>query len=765
VGEPRCERLGGFVSSCNSFNLEDSRPWAAFGIAMSDTFELISDFRPCGDQGEAIRQLVEGFPALGGPRDARPKRAQVLLGVTGSGKTYTVANLVARLQRPTLVLSHNKTLAAQLYGEFKGFFPRNAVEFFISYYDYYQPEAYLPASDTYIEKDSSINEEIDRLRLKATSALLERRDVLIVASVSAIYGLGNPEEYRKGLVLVRKGEALDRRDFLRRLVEIHYLRAGMALERGTFRVRGDVIEVQPAYEETALRIDTFGDRVEAIQTIDPLTGRVIGERSGLAIYPAKHFVTDRPGLERAVATIEAELEERLAELQRQGRSVEAHRLRQRTRFDMEMMLEVGYCSGIENYSRHLDGRAPGTRPSCLLDYFPEDLLVVVDESHVTLPQVRAMHRGDRMRKETLVEHGFRLPSALDNRPLTFEEFEALSPDTLFVSATPADHELERAGGEYVEQLIRPTGLLDPEIEVRPSAGQVEDLAAEIELRASRNERVLVTTLTKRMAEDLAAFFARRGIRVRYLHSDIEALRRVELLRELRLGQIDVLVGVNLLREGLDLPEVSLVAVLDAEREGFLRSARSLFQIVGRAARNESGRVIFYADAVSPAMDAVLRETLRRRTLQADYNEREGLVPRTVYKSTAEILAATTVLDEARRIEEYARGERGGAAVREGGSPLDAGLEDCRDPELLRQWMEEAAARLDFERAAELRDRLLAIAGEPPDPRPQAGDAAVPAEEGPDGEPQPPQAESRLQARNRERSRAGRAMRRLRSGAH
>jgi len=720
---------------------------------MSGSFTLVSDFAPCGDQGEAIRQVVEGFsgPAAG-------QRHQVLLGVTGSGKTYTVAQAIARLDRPTLVLSHNKTLAAQLYGEFKGFFPRNAVEFFISYYDYYQPEAYLPASDTYIEKDSSINAEIDRLRLKATSSLIERRDVVIVASVSAIYGLGNPEEYRKGLVIVRAGESLDRRELLRRLVDIHYTRAAANLERGTFRVNGDVLEIQPAYEETALRLDTFGDELERIQVINPLTGEVVGEKPAAAIYPAKHFITDRPSLERAAASIEAELEERLGELERAGRPLEAHRLRQRTRFDLEMMLEIGYCSGIENYSRHLDGRAPGTRPACLLDYFPDDLLVVVDESHVTLPQLRAMFRGDRMRKETLVAHGFRLPSALDNRPLTFEEFLALAPDLLHVSATPGDWELERAGGAYVEQLIRPTGLLDPVIEQRPVAGQVEDLAEEIAACAARGERVLVTTLTKRMAEDLAAFLGRRGIKVRYLHSDIESLRRVELLRDLRLGGFDVLVGVNLLREGLDLPEVSLVAVLDADREGFLRSARSLFQISGRAARHERGRVVFYADTASPAMAEVMAETARRRAVQAAWNEAHGVVPRGVRKSEEEIRATTTVLDEARRIEEYDRGGgRGTRRVAEDGA-LYAGLEDLADRELLRELMEEAAARLDFELAAQLRDRLRAL---------DTGAAAAAGGEAGDGLPAEAQgsgrqAETRLQSKRRGRDNAARAMRGLES---
>ncbi len=716
---------------------------------MTTTFELSSPFSPCGDQGEAIRQLKQGFPALdlSLKREERPHRAQTLLGVTGSGKTFTMASLIAELNRPALVLSHNKTLAAQLYGEFKALFPRNAVEFFISYYDYYQPEAYLPSSDTYIEKDASINEEIDRLRLKATSSLLERRDVIIVASVSAIYGLGNPEEYRKGLVMVRKGEELDRRDFLSRLVDVHYLRAGTELERGTFRVRGDVIEIHPAYEETALRIDTFGDEVERIQIINPLTGEVTGEKPAAAIYPAKHFVTDRPGLERAVVEIERELEERLAELEAKGRSVEAYRLRQRTRFDMEMMLEIGYCSGIENYSRHLDGRAPGTRPSCLLDYFPDDMLLLIDESHVTLPQIRAMYRGDRARKETLVEHGFRLPCAMDNRPLMSEEFEALTPDTLFVSATPGDTELERSGGEFVEQLIRPTGLLDPQIEIRLTEGQVENLADEIRQRAARGERVLVTTLTKRMSEDLAAWFARQGIRVRYLHSDIESLRRVELLRDLRLGVYDVLVGVNLLREGLDLPEVSLVAVMDADKEGFLRSARSLFQIVGRAARHVDGSVIFYADTVSPAMRQVMEETLRRRTIQHEHNLAHGITPRSVVKTAEEIMASSTVLDEARSIEAYARASEKAPQAAEAGE-LYAEADQLADPVLIRELMEAAAARLDFEEAARLRDRLHEL-----EANPSLVQEAIPR-----------QSESRLQAKQRGKNRASRAMKRMRSGA-
>jgi len=730
---------------------------------MSPVFQLVSDFEPRGDQGEAIRQLVEGFRGERGDRAVEngpgEPGAQVLLGVTGSGKTYTMANLIAALGRPTLVLSHNKTLAAQLFGELRSFFPRNAVEYFISYYDYYQPEAYLPASDTYIEKDASINEEIDRLRLKATSSLLERRDVVIVASVSAIFGLGNPEEYKRSLAFVRQGEALDRREFLRRLVDIHYVRAGMELERGTFRVLGDVIEVHPAYEEQAIRIDTFGDEVERICVIDPLTGDVRAEKPAAAVYPAKHFVTSQPGVEAAVESIERELEDRLQELQERGMLLEAHRLRQRTRFDIEMMLEIGYCSGIENYSRHLDGRPAGSRPACLLDYFPEDLLVIVDESHVTIPQLRAMYRGDRHRKETLVEHGFRLPSALDNRPLFFEEFERLCPDTLYLSATPGDYELERCGGEYVEQLIRPTGLLDPEIDVRATDGQVEDLASEIRERAQRGERVLVTTLTKRMAEDLSAYFARQGIRVRYLHSDIESLRRVELLRDLRMGAYDTLVGVNLLREGLDLPEVSLVAVLDADKEGFLRSARSLFQIVGRAARNERGRVIFYADRVSPAMDQVLRETERRRKIQDEYNREHGITPRTVHKTKEEILAATSLLDEAREIEQYSRAGDAASRTADDAALYAGNALESEDLEFLERLMEEAAARLDFELAAEIRDRIRSLeasAGGVPGAGESAGDeesATIPGKAA-------RQSESRAQRKNHSRRAAGRNKQRL-----
>jgi excinuclease ABC subunit B len=723
-------------------------------------FQLESTFSPCGDQGDAIRQLCEGFspplqvPPVGELRHFphSEHRAQTLLGVTGSGKTFTMANVIQNLNRPTLILSHNKTLAAQLYGEFKAFFPKNAVEFFISYYDYYQPEAYLAASDTFIEKDASINEEIDRLRLKATCSLLERRDVVIVASVSAIYGLGNPKEYAKGLILLKQGETLDRQHLLRRLVDSHYLRAGMQLERGTFRVRGDVIEIHPAYEDHAIRLETFGDEIECITVIDPVTGNRLTEKPAAAIYPARHFVLDRPSLERALGTIKSELAERVDELTRRGQTLEAHRLSQRTQFDMEMMQELGYCSGIENYSRHLDGRAPGTRPSCLMDYFPDDLLVILDESHVTLPQLRAMYRGDLARKDSLVNFGFRLPCARDNRPLTFEEFEAMTPDLLFVSATPSDYELERSEGEYVEQLIRPTGLLDPKIDVRPTEGQVEDLVEEILTRAEAHERVLVTTLTKRMAEDLATHFSQRGIRVRYLHSDVESLKRVELIRDLRLGVFDVLIGVNLLREGLDLPEVTLVAVLDADRQGFLRSARSLFQIAGRASRNSEGLVVFYADKMSDAMDTVIRETKRRRKIQMEHNATVGQVPKTVLKDRDEILASTTVLDEAKRIESYAKGNKKTASLAaETLAPF--GLdESMNDLDHLRNLMEEAAGKLDFEKAALLRDRIQALQTDNGDDH----------ESRSEDEPLATQEKSRLQRKQEGRTKQARAMKRMHS---
>jgi excinuclease ABC subunit B len=554
------------------------------------------------------------------------ERAQVLLGVTGSGKTFTMANVIAQLNRPTLVLSHNKTLAAQLYGELKSFFPTNAVEYFVSYYDYYQPEAYVPSSDTYIEKDASINEDIDRLRLRATSSLMERDDVVIVSTVSAIYGLGDPVSYRERMVSLSKGQQIPRDDILRALVGIQYLRNDVAFERGTFRVRGDTVEIFPAYEEQAVRLELWGDEIERISKIDPVTGETIATMMRTAIYPAKHFITNRPTIERASLAIRAELGERLAELRTQGKLLEAQRLEQRTNFDLEMLAEIGTCAGIENYSRHISGRSSGERPACLLDYFPDDYLVVVDESHVTLPQVRAMYNGDRARKLTLVDYGFRLPSALDNRPLVFDEFMTLVPRLINVSATPGELELQLSEGVVVEQVIRPTGLLDPILEVRPVKGQVDDLLHEIRLRERKGERVLVTTLTKRMSEDLTDYLQQMGVRVRYMHSDIDAIERVEIVRGLRLGEFDVLVGINLLREGLDMPEVSLVAILDADQEGFLRNMRSLTQTAGRAARNANGLVIFYADKITDSMRNTMDETTRRRSVQMAYNEEHGITP-------------------------------------------------------------------------------------------------------------------------------------------
>src|SRR6188508_968305 len=560
-------------------------------------FRLISENTPKGDQPEAIKQIVEGLG--GGEKD------QVLLGITGSGKTFTIANVIQETQRPTLVLAHNKTLAAQLYQEFKAFFPDNAVEYFVSYYDYYQPEAYVPQSDTYIDKESTINEEIDRMRLSATRSLFERRDVVIVASVSCIYGLGSPESYYGMLLFIRQGEPLDRRDILAKLVEARYDRNDMELKRGTFRVRGDVIEIVPAYEETGIRIELFGDEVEAITSFDPLTGKALGKLAQVAIYPSSHYVTPRPKVEDAIRTIEAELLVEKAKLEGQGKLLEAQRLFQRTMFDLEMLREVGHCHGIENYSRHLSGRKAGEPPPTLLDYLPKDVLIVVDESHQSIPQVRGMYHGDRQRKTTLVEYGFRMPSALDNRPLNFEEFEQRIGQVLYVSATPGPYELQKSGGVVVEQIIRPTGLIDPVIDVRPVKGQVDDLLAEIRLRVAANQRVLVTTLTKRMAEDLTEYYHDLGVRVRFLHSDIETLERVKILRDLRKGEFDVLVGINLLREGLDLPEVSLVAILDADKEGFLRSAGSLIQTMGRAARHLNGRAILYGDKMTDSMRAAM----------------------------------------------------------------------------------------------------------------------------------------------------------------
>src|SRR5690348_3772989 len=646
-------------------------------------------FQPTGDQPRAIQELTAGL--------ARGDRYQTLLGVTGSGKTMTIANVVAQFGRPTLVLSHNKTLAAQLYGEFKSLFPRNAVEFFISYYDYYQPEAYVPQTDTYIAKDSSINDDIESLRLRATSSLMERDDVIVVASVSAIYGLGDPETYKQRLVTLAVGEQRGRDALLADLVGVQYQRNDVAFERGTFRVRGDTVEVFPAYDEQGLRIELWGDTIERLSKIDPLTGDTIIELPRGAIYPATHFVTEEPRIQKAVAAIRAELKERLAVLRGQNKLLEAQRLESRTQFDVDMLLEVGRCTGIENYSRHLTGRAEGERPACLLDYFPSDYLCVMDESHQTLPQVGGMYEGDRSRKQTLVDYGFRLPSALDNRPLHFEEFMRLVPRIIFVSATPGDLEFKLSEGVVVEQIIRPTGLVDPEVEVRPVKGQVDDLLHEIRERARVSERVLVTTLTKRMSEDLTDYLQQHGVRVRYLHSEIDAIERVEIIRGLRLGEFDVLVGINLLREGLDLPEVSLVAILDADQEGFLRSDRSLIQTVGRAARNLHGLAILYADRVTGSMQRALDEMTRRRQVQLAYNKEHGITPRSIVKSVDQVRFATRFADAKTTKPADARVRR----------PADAKEREALIG-LLESQMQAAAEDLDFELAAVLRDQILEL---------------------------------------------------------
>ena len=664
-------------------------------------FSLTSEFQPSGDQPDAIRQLAEGV--------ARGDRYQTLLGVTGSGKTFTISNVIAGAGKPVLVMSHNKTLAAQLYGEFKRFFPRDRVEFFISYYDYYQPEAYVPSTDTYIAKDASINDEIDRLRLRATSALLSGdRNVIVVASVSCIYGIGAPEEWASQVVVVRKGEKLERNDLLRKLLNIYYTRNDFEFVRGTMRVRGDVVEVIPAYEnEEALRVEFFGDTVERVSYINRLDGRVLGETDYEVVYPAKQFVTSKDTLERAMKGIEKELEDRLTELRGAGKLVEAQRLEQRTRFDLEMMREVGYCSGIENYSRHIAGRATGSRPACLLDYFPDDFLLVVDESHVTVPQIGGMYHGDRSRKLTLVEHGFRLPSALDNRPLTFDEWERMVKQVIFVSATPADYELRKSGGVIVEQVIRPTGLVDPEVEIRPVKNQIDDLIAQIRARAERKERVLVTTLTKRMAEDLTEYLNDIGVRVRYIHSEVDALERVVILRDLRLGEFDVLIGVNLLREGLDLPEVSLVAILDADKEGFLRSERSLIQTAGRTARNLNGLVILYADTVTGSMQRMLEETRRRRSRQLQYNIDNNITAATVFKTVDEVLAATAVADV--KAARDARRERAKMPLVAESVVRYLTAEQKKDLiGEMQSEMERAARDLEFERAAGLRDEIAKL---------------------------------------------------------
>ncbi|GGD91990.1 excinuclease ABC subunit UvrB [Paenibacillus nasutitermitis] len=654
-------------------------------------FDLQSDYTPQGDQPEAIRELLEGIK--------EGKKHQTLLGATGTGKTYTIANTIAQLNRPTLVIAHNKTLAAQLCSEFQEFFPNNAVSYFVSYYDYFQPEAYIPSSDTYIEKDSSINDEIDKLRHSATSSLFERRDVIVVASVSCIYGLGSPTEYGSLVLSLRKGMEKSRDQILHKLVDIQYQRNDINFVRGTFRVRGDIVEIFPvANNERALRVELFGDEIERITEIDVLTGEIIGERDHVAIFPASHFVTHEDKMKIALTHIEAELEERLAELREQNKLLEAQRLEQRTRYDLEMMQEMGFCSGIENYSGPLTFRERGATPYTLMDYFPEDMLIVIDESHVTLPQIRAMYNGDRARKEVLVNHGFRLPSAMDNRPLRFEEFEEKNKQTIYVSATPGPYELELCP-EMVQQIIRPTGLLDPIIEVRPTKGQIDDLLAEIRDRIAKDERVLVTTLTKKMSEDLTDYLKEVGIKVRYLHSDIKTLERMAILRDLRMGTFHVLVGINLLREGLDLPEVSLVAILDADKEGFLRSERSLIQTIGRAARNSDGRVILYGDKVTNSMELAIRETERRRAIQIAYNEKHGVTPQTIQKKIRDVIEATKVAEQK---SDYLTG-------------IGAGKMSKKDRQSLIQRLEaemkDAAKSLQFERAAELRDALLELKAE------------------------------------------------------
>ena len=649
-------------------------------------FVVKSEYAPTGDQPQAIRKIADGILA--------GKQAQTLMGVTGSGKTLTMAKIIEAVQKPTLVISHNKTLAAQLHGEFKEFFPDNAVEYFVSYYDYYQPEAYVPSTDLYIEKDADINDEIDKLRHSATAAQLERRDVIIVASVSCIYGLGSPSSYRNQLISLRPGMEMDRMQLLRKLTDIQYTRNDMDFARGSFRARGDIVDIYPAGGESAVRVELFGDEIESIREIDPLTGEITGTRSHISIFPASHYITSREDMLLAVASIREELRERLDWFRSNGKLLEAERLEQRTNYDIEMMMEVGTCKGIENYSRHINFLKPGERPYTLIDYFPDgDFLTIIDESHAMLPQLRAMYNGDRARKESLVEYGFRLPSAFDNRPLKFDEFNELTGQTVYVSATPAKYELERSGGVTAEQLIRPTGLLDPEIEVRPTKGQIDDLIGEINETAAKGERVLVTTLTKRMAEDLTKYLQEQGIRVRYLHSEIDNFERLEIIRDLRMGKFDVLVGINLLREGLDLPEVSLIAILDADKEGFLRTETSLIQTVGRAARNEHGRIIMYADYISKAMRVCIDETSRRRKVQDEYNKAHGIVPKTIVKPVREIARATA---------EYSGG-------RDLKNPKAMTAKELRETiREVEKNMKEAAKQLDFERAAELRDILFEL---------------------------------------------------------
>ncbi|MDP1498313.1 excinuclease ABC subunit UvrB [Bacillus velezensis] len=660
---------------------------------MKDRFELVSKYQPQGDQPQAIEKLVKGIQ--------EGRKHQTLLGATGTGKTFTVSNLIKEVNKPTLVIAHNKTLAGQLYSEFKEFFPNNAVEYFVSYYDYYQPEAYVPQTDTFIEKDASINDEIDKLRHSATSSLFERRDVIIIASVSCIYGLGSPEEYREMVVSLRPEMEIERNELLRKLVDIQYARNDIDFQRGTFRVRGDVVEIFPASrDEHCIRVEFFGDEIERIREVDALTGEILGDRDHVAIFPASHFVTRAEKMEKAILNIEQELEERLKVMHENGKLLEAQRLEQRTRYDLEMMREMGFCSGIENYSRHLTLRPPGSTPYTLLDYFPDDFMIVVDESHVTIPQVRGMFNGDQARKQVLVDHGFRLPSALDNRPLRFEEFEKHMHNIVYVSATPGPYEIEHTP-EMIEQIIRPTGLLDPLIDVRPIEGQIDDLIGEIQARIERNERVLVTTLTKKMSEDLTDYLKEIGIKVNYLHSEIKTLERIEIIRDLRLGKHDVLIGINLLREGLDIPEVSLVAILDADKEGFLRSERSLVQTIGRAARNAEGRVIMYADKITNSMEIAINETKRRREQQERFNEIHGITPQTINKEIRDVIRATQAAEDK---EEY----------KTKAAPKLAKMTKKERQKVVEQMeheMKEAARALDFERAAELRDLLLELKAE------------------------------------------------------
>ena len=650
-----------------------------------DRFELVSEYQMMGDQPEAVARLKEGL------EDGL--KYQTLMGVTGSGKTFTMANLIAQVNRPTLVISHNKTLAAQLHGEFKEFFPNNAVEYFVSYYDYYQPEAYVPSTDTYIEKDSDINAEIEKLRHSATAALAERRDVIIVASVSCIYGLGSPVDYENQVLSLRPGMVKDRQEILRKLVDIQYTRNDLGFERGCFRVRGDIIDIYPAGAEAAVRVELFGDEIETIKEINPVTGEILGLRNHVAVYPASHYVTSPEKMEAAIHTIEEELEQRVTWFRDRGKLLEAQRIEQRTRYDLEMLREIGTCKGIENYSRHINGLPEGCRPYTLIDYFPEDFLIIIDESHVMLPQLRAMYAGDRSRKSSLVEYGFRLPSALDNRPLQFSEFDELVNQVVFVSATPAQYEREQAGGISAEQIIRPTGLLDPPIDIQPTEGQIDHLIGEIRKVTEKGERVLVTTLTKKMAESLTDYLKGVNIKVRYLHSEVDTLERMEIIRDLRLGVFDVLVGINLLREGLDIPEVSLVAILDADKEGFLRTETSLIQTIGRAARNVDGRVIMYADHISKAMQAAIDETQRRRTIQDAYNKANGITPASVKKSVRAVIEATRVAEEEGNYK--------------GKSPLELTKKELIEyVKKLEKEMKQAASDLQFERAAQLRDQIF-----------------------------------------------------------